>query len=187
VARRLAVSPEPGFLTAEEFETLTALAGRIVPQPASRPPIPVAALVDRKLLAGERDGYRIPTMPQDGQAWRHGLAALDAESRHAFGDRFARLPEVEQNALLRRAEAGELTLPDWGEMPAAEFFKRRLLRDVVQAYYAHPAAWSQIGWGGPASPRGYVRLGLNDRDPWEPQEAGQGDIASVVGTNRDVR
>jgi hypothetical protein len=24
-----------------------------------------------------------------------------------------------------------------------------------------------VGFGGPASPRGYVRLGLNQRDPWE--------------------
>ncbi|MGH6677602.1 MAG: gluconate 2-dehydrogenase subunit 3 family protein, partial [Bradyrhizobium sp.] len=36
--------------------------------------------------------------------------------------------------------------------------------------YAHPAAWSEIGFGGPASPRGYVRLGANRRDEWEAAE-----------------
>jgi hypothetical protein len=41
---------------------------------------------------------------------------------------------------------------------------------VVGIYYAHPAAWSEIGFGGPASPRGYVRLGFDERDPWEAEE-----------------
>jgi len=34
----------------------------------------------------------------------------------------------------------------------------RQTREV--AYYMQPTAWSEIGWGGPASPRGYVRHGL---------------------------
>ena len=40
---------EPHFFTAEEFQTVTAIASRIVPQPAARPPIPVASLVDDKI------------------------------------------------------------------------------------------------------------------------------------------
>ena len=40
----------------------------------------------------------------------------------------------------------------------------------VSVYYAHPAAWSEIGFGGPASPRGYVRMQANRRDPWEAME-----------------
>ena len=50
-----------------------------------------------------------------------------------------------------------------------------------------PTAWSEIGWGGPASPRGYVRLDFNERDPWEAAEAGGGDEASVRRINRHVR
>ena len=38
---------------------------------------------------------------------------------------------------------------------------------MVVAYYAHPAAWNEIGFGGPASPRGYVRMDFDRRDPWE--------------------
>jgi hypothetical protein len=37
-------------------------------------------------------------------------------------------------------------------------------------YYAHPQAWDEIGFGGPASPRGYVRMGFNRYDPWEAVE-----------------
>jgi hypothetical protein len=42
-----------------------------------------------------------------------------------------------------------------------------VLDEIVRAYYAHPAAWSEIGFGGPASPRGYVRLAAGRQDPWE--------------------
>ena len=45
-----------------------------------------------------------------------------------------------------------------------------LLKTVVGFYYAHPKAWNEIGFGGPASPRGYVRLGFSERDPWEAKE-----------------
>jgi hypothetical protein len=42
-----------------------------------------------------------------------------------------------------------------------------LLHEAVSVYYAHPAAWSEIGFGGPASPRGYVRIEADRRDSWE--------------------
>jgi hypothetical protein len=45
-----------------------------------------------------------------------------------------------------------------------------LVKTVAGYYYSHPAAWSEVGFGGPASPRGYVRIGFNTRDPWEAKE-----------------
>ena len=51
-----------------------------------------------------------------------------------------------------------------------------MAHDIVRAYYAHPTAWSEIGWGGPASPRGYVRMDFDERDPWEAAEAKHGDV-----------
>lgn len=187
VARRLAIGPEPQFFSADEFETVAAIAARIVPQPASRPPVPIAALVDRKLRDGMSDGYRLAGMPQQKEAWRSGLRALDAEAHAAFGERFCRLADSDQDLLLRRAEAGELTAPEWGSMRCNDFFKHRLLHDVVLAYYSHPTAWSEIGWGGPASPRGYVRLDYNARDPWEAAEAKPGEESTAARANRHVR
>jgi hypothetical protein len=58
----------------------------------------------------------------------------------------------------------------WADLPAGGFFLHHLLKQVVGIYYSHPAAWSEIGFGGPASPRGYARLGLDERDPWEGEE-----------------
>jgi hypothetical protein len=158
-----------------------------VPQPATRPPIPVAALVDRKLHEGAMDGYREPGMPRDGEAWRVGLRALEAEAQAAYQTRFAALAGELQDTLLQRAEAGEVNAPEWGTLKPKDFFKKRLARDIVLAYYAHPTAWSEIGFGGPASPRGYVRLDFNDRDPWEAAEARSDGDGLARRRNRHVR
>ncbi len=187
ITRRLAIAPEPAFFTTDEFETVGAIAARIVPQPATRPPSPVAALVDRRLHESMMDGYRVPGMPRDGEAWRIGLRALNAEAEYAYAEPFAALAGELQDALLRRTEAGELSAPEWGSLSPKDFFRKRLARDIVLAYYAHPTAWSEIGFGGPASPRGYVRLDFNERDPWEAAEAKRGDDAAVRRKNSHVR
>ena len=64
-------------------------------------------------------------------------------------------------------QTGRVESRYWGDLPAGGFFLHVLLKQTVGIYYSHPAAWSEIGFGGPASPRGYVRLGFNERDPWE--------------------
>ncbi|GGI27144.1 gluconate 2-dehydrogenase subunit 3 family protein [Bradyrhizobium guangdongense] len=187
ITRRLSIAPEPRFFTADEYETVVAIADRIVPQPADRPPVPIAALVDRKLDDQIMDGFRRPGVPRDGEAWRLGLKALNAEAAAAYGKRFAELPEALQDKLLRAAQSGELASGEWGGLRCEVFFRHRLGRDIVLAYYAHPTAWSEIGWGGPASPRGYVRLGLDERDPWEAAEATDGGDATAFRSNRRVR
>ncbi len=71
-------------------------------------------------------------------------------------------------------------------MPGQLFFKERMVHDIVAAYYAHPTSWNEIGFGGPASPRGYVRMGFNKRDPWEAAEAHDGNAAEARRKNRHV-
>ena len=51
-----------------------------------------------------------------------------------------------------------------------------LMRDVCQAFYSHPWAWNEIGFGGPAYPRGYSRFGSphlqhGESETWEGEEA----------------
>ena len=83
-------------------------------------------------------------------------------------------------------QKGELKGRAWDGMPSDTFFNMRLAHDIVVAYYAHPTAWSEIGWGGPASPRGYVRMDFDERDPWEAAEAKPGDETAARRKNRRV-
>lgn len=186
IDRRLAVPREPRFFTAAEYATVEALAARIAPSPQGKPPVPVAALVDQKLHSGQSDGYREAGMPRDGDAWRQGLQALDAEARRAFGTPFRDLSANEQNGLLKKMQEGELRDTAWGTMSPNSFFKKRMAHDIVFAYFAWPDAWSAIGFGGPASPRGYVRMDFDERDPWEAAEAKNGDDTAARRKNRNV-
>ncbi|MGN6563908.1 MAG: gluconate 2-dehydrogenase subunit 3 family protein, partial [Thermomicrobiales bacterium] len=56
----------------------------------------------------------------------------------------------------------------WRRMPPDRYWSL-LVGDVVSAYYAHPYAWDEIGFGGPAYPRGYFRL-EGKPEPWEVEE-----------------
>ena len=186
IDRRLAVPREPRFFSAAEWRTMEALCGRILPQPPDRPPVPLAALVDQKLLHDATDGFRVDPLPHDRDAWRRGLAALDAEALDAHGARFHEVAPDLQDGLLRRMQTGDLRHPAWGGMPSRLFFEKRVLVDIPSAYYAHPTAWNEIGFGGPASPRGYVRMALDRRDPWEAAEAKPGRKEAAYRANRRV-
>jgi hypothetical protein len=187
IDQRLAIPDEPRFLSREEWHTLVAICARIVPQPPDRPPIPVAALVDHKLHHNAGDGFRNAKLPPLRLAWRTGLAAFDQEARRAHGARFGGLHDSQKDDLLRQAQQGKLHDPTWNGMPPALFFQDRLMRDVLHAYYSHPTAWNEIGFGGPASPRGYVRMDFDRRDPWEAAEAKEGDVATAIKENARVR
>lgn len=185
IDRRLAQPREPRFLGPEEWVTLLAVCDRIVPQPRDRAPVPLAAMVDAKLHEDKRLGYRDHRLPPLREAWRRGLAGLDAEARRRSNVGFAALDSAEQDALLRDAQEGRLQ-GDWEGMSPAVFFAKRLLFDIVTAYYSHPTAWNEVGFGGPASPRGYVRMDFDRRDPWEAAEAQPGDEAEARRDNANV-
>jgi hypothetical protein len=154
-----------------EWLTLQAVCDRLVPQP-DRPhdPVPIAPFIDQQLARNQGNGYRFEDMPTMRQAWRQGLAGIESESHELHGVPFTELGPRQQDELLARLQRAEVRTGAWERLPPAKFFEQTLLKTVVGIYYSNPAAWSEIGYGGPASPRGYVRLGLGQRDPWEAKE-----------------
>jgi hypothetical protein len=185
IDQRLALPREPRFLSQDEFRTLDAACARIVPQPPDRAPVPLAAMIDTKLFEDTRDGYRDHRLPPLREAWRRGLAGIDTEARRRHNVAFAELDAAEQDALLRAVQDGAVAA-DWNGMPPKLFFEKRLLFDIVTQYYGHPTAWSEIGFGGPASPRGYVRMDFDRRDPWEAAEAQPGREAEARDANARI-
>ena len=184
---RLSVEGRPAFLSSDEWQTLVALCDRVMPQPEGRPRVALAAYVDRQLLAGKTKGYRFADMPQPAEAWKRALAALDEVAGKEQGRPFAHLTQDDQDAMLRRMSDGSFQAVALNGMPAQTFWTSHVIHDVIGAYYAHPEAWNEIGWAGPASPRGYVRTGLDRRDPWEPGEAPPDGEHKARRENRRVR
>jgi len=190
IDERLATPPDPRFFDPVEWRALCALCASIVPhvpQNSQRPPVPIAALVDARLAKNIGDGYRDARLPPMRDAWRIGLRALDAESRARHELPFASIDDKARRALLIDMQQGKLGSGEWQAMPPALFFTERVLHDVCGMYYSHPDAWSEIGFGGPANPRGYVRMVANRRDPWEAAEAKSGQEEKASRENRRVR
>lgn len=188
IDKRMAIDPDRhAFFTDQEWPTMRAVCARIAPQPAGRAqPAPVAAMVDEKLATSSGDGYRDARLPPMREAWRRGLAAIDGEAKSRYGRRFHELTPLLQDDLLKAVQDGEVNEKAWRDLSAKLFFQKRLLHDIVSSYYAHPAAWSEIGFGGPASPRGYVRMNFDRRDPWEASEAKPGREAQARAENERV-
>jgi Gluconate 2-dehydrogenase subunit 3 len=187
IERRLAIDPEVHhFFSETEWLTLRAMCARIIPQPNGAQHVPVAAMVDKKMSEQGSEGYRDSRLPPMGEAWRRALYALEQEAICWHGGSFRTLTPGLQDAILREMQRGQLRHDAWGGMPSDVFFEHRVLVDVVRAYYAHPKAWSEIGWGGPASPRGYVRMDFDRRDPWEAAEAKPGHEQQAYAENLRV-
>jgi hypothetical protein len=173
VRRRLQEVPPFRFLTAVEVRTLECAADRIVPQSdrVRAHAVPIAPWIDAKLADDLRDGYRYEGMPPQRDAWRLGLTGIDETSRELFAGRgFAELGSAEQDDVLRRVECGDPPGAAWARVPARRFFRDVLCLTVVKTYYAHPAAWSEIGYSGPSAVRGHVRNWIGGVDPWDAPE-----------------
>lgn len=173
VLARVEHVPELRFFGPEEARTMEIVCERLLPQhdrdDAHR--IPILPFIDERLHQGRGDGYRYEVMPSDGDAYRLGVHGIEDLGRHMFGRSFVDLAVEQQEQLLRALHDGKPPgeLEVWRHMPAHRFFLL-VLQDVVEVYYAHPWAWDEIGFGGPAYPRGYMRLEAGMPEPWEVEE-----------------
>jgi hypothetical protein len=171
VLTRVEQVPPIRFFTPEELPLASAVIDRILPQDDrdADHKIPVLNYVDDR--RGEIDGYRYEDMPPDGDAIRLGLKAIDDIAQTMHGRPFVECGAAEQDEVLwtiheDNPQGGEEI---WEQMPADRFWIL-LVTEVVDAYYAHPFAWDEIGFGGPAYPRGYFRLENGLPEPWEVSE-----------------
>ncbi len=172
VAHRVDDPPPRRFFDEDAYALLRAVIDCILPQPerteATR--IPVEAFIDEMLHQDQSDGTRYVDVPPQREAWTRGLAAIDAEARARHGRGFADLAPDDQTSLFAAIDRGETDNDLWTGVEPKRFFRSVLLKQAVKVYYAHPFAWSEMGFGGPAAPRGYVRLGFDQRDSWEARE-----------------
>jgi gluconate 2-dehydrogenase subunit 3-like protein len=161
--------PPLRFFTAAEALTLGAFCDLVLAQD-DEPKIPVLNMVDAKLFAGELDGFRYADMPDDGETWRRVAHGLDAAARQHGAIDFVNAPESVREHVVEAFAAGELRGEVWDELPPARAWKV-VTRAMLSAFYSHPWAWNEIGFGGPAYPRGYARIGAGQRESWEPAAA----------------
>jgi Gluconate 2-dehydrogenase subunit 3 len=175
VLARVREVPPLRFFDEREAATLGALLDHLTGQVGEEPKIPVLAYVDEKLFDGSLDGYQYFDMPDDREAWRIVARGFDEEARKLGVESFALLSDHDQNELCHRFAKGELYGGEWAKLNVSRAFSL-VMRQACAQFYAHPWAWNEIGFGGPAYPRGYSRFGSphlrnGDDEAWEAQEA----------------
>lgn len=164
VLARLAPVTDLSFFTMAENAAASALCDLLLHQD-SEPRIPVVALIDRRLALGETDGWHYDDMPEDGQAWRDTLRYLDEDATGLHAGVFCKIDLSLRAAIVQRVQ--DLGSDPWHGLPAAQVWSL-WTRYACAEFYAHPWAWNEIGFGGPAYPRGYMRLGpTSTLEPFE--------------------
>ena len=154
------------FFTSEEEPTARAFCDVVLAQDAE-PRVPVVEFVDDKLFCGRSEGYRYAGMPDERGVWRLVLAGLDERARDRGSNGFAGLDLEAQSEIVDGFARGDLNGGSWDRLHVARAWEV-VMAGVLSGFYSHPWAWNEIGFGGPAYPRGFMRLGpVAIREPFE--------------------
>ncbi len=164
--------PEFKHFNTHQQATLEALCNRVLPQgfrPADRR-VPIAPWIDLNCERTTLEGFRFDDMPPNRVAWEWGLEGLDQTAQAMFQQPFHQLQDNQQDQVLETVRSGAPPGEAWRRMPAWRWWIYVALRQITGIYYSHPYAWDEIGFGGPAYPRGYFALNFGQPEPWEVEE-----------------
>ena len=155
------------FLNEQEVEILRFLCSLLVNDDSPDSLEFVIGHFDQTLYSSPGEGQRKVGVPAAPELIRQGLKAIEQTSQHKYSVSFKELNTEQQKQIIQdisdaRVEPTEV----WNGMLQQTLFEK-LMRLTVEAYCSHPRVWSEIGYAGPAYPRGYVRTQLGQLDPWE--------------------
>ncbi|MGC2485750.1 MAG: gluconate 2-dehydrogenase subunit 3 family protein [Acidimicrobiales bacterium] len=183
VQARMDVGGPMTFFRPNEHPTMRRFCDIVMAQDGE-PRVPVAELIDEKLGTGRLDGFQYDDMPTDQDVWRMVLAGLDGTARDRCGTGFAECDVDNAKNIVSDFAASKLSGHSWKELNVARAWSV-CQRAILSAFYSHPWAWNEIGFGGPAYPQGYMRLGpLSILEPHETRGATSEDPVRQVGDTR---
>jgi hypothetical protein len=150
------------FFSADQEPTLRVFCDTVLGQD-DEPRVPVAEAVDAKLADGQLDGYQYADMPDDRDTWRLVLAGLEHTARMAYRRGFAEASPEQREHIVEEFSQSRLVGGPWDELNVKRAWST-VMRAVLSGFYSHPWAWNEIGFAGPAYPRGFMRLGGPGRE-----------------------
>ncbi|HEX3723922.1 MAG TPA: gluconate 2-dehydrogenase subunit 3 family protein [Nitrolancea sp.] len=163
--------PEFKHFSGRARATLEALCDHVIPQQHLPPDrrVPLAPWID-DVSELRVEAFRFEDMPPNNVAWEWGLEGIEQTAQLLLGTSFVDLDREQQTTILERIRVGSPPGDVWQRMPASRWWEIIAVRQIAGVYYSHPNAWDEIGFGGPAYPRGYLSLNHGDREPWESEE-----------------
>ena len=173
ITMRIDQPPSIRYFTPDQERFWRTVFEHLIPQHDRTPDrrIPIVEPLGERLYQNRSIGYRFENMPSDREAFILGEQAINEEAQARFSGLFTDLPHLQQDLVLqaihdKKAQAASSI---WQQMSIARFWQL-LMQDALEAYYSHPWAWDEIGFGGPAYPRAYTRLERGEPEPWEVEE-----------------
>jgi hypothetical protein len=160
------------FFTQQEANTLFALCSLLLDDQR----YPVIAFVvhhfDATLKASVGESQRKVGVPKQSVLIRDGLILLDQACIRLYGSPLDGLKEETQEEVVSQLMKGSFLLQSDQKSVPVNDFMQKIHSEAIASYYSHPSIWSEIGYAGPAYPRGYVRSELGLTDPWEAKRDG---------------
>ena len=161
-------------MNAEELRILRAVVALVVPGAG----FDLATRMDHALANNEGDGWRFAALPDDAQAWKRGLASLDAYARRKFSVPFVALDAARQGELLERTQNGHLEEGFFATLNivhANETLDAEQMRnwfedvrsELVKLYVADPRSMERIGFAGFADEAGFTKITLGEQEEVE--------------------
>lgn len=163
VLDRLSMPADLRFFTLAEEAVARPLVDALLGQ-HEEPRIPVLEMIDTRLAEQQSDGWHYSELPRDPTAWKRTVAAIDDDAHSRFGHGFAECGAEERTDLIQSVQ--DAGAQAWHDMRADRVWSL-WTRYACTAFYSHPWAWNEIGFPGPAYPRGYKNRGIDRREPFE--------------------
>ncbi|MEJ6951606.1 gluconate 2-dehydrogenase subunit 3 family protein [Natronospora cellulosivora (SeqCode)] len=185
VLKRLGPFPPLKFLRGEEEMRLRVIAKHLVYDTRDDIFNWVIHFIDNRLNEGIGEYQREPDAPSEDILVREGLIAIDNLSYKIHQKDFLNIGIKDQFKILSDLQVGKAaSIPDWSKIPQKQLFDKLLIL-TVSGYYSHPTVWSEMGYGGPAYPRGYYRIEFGLTDPWEAVRRNEGDKKKIDKEDSD--
>ncbi|MED4017552.1 gluconate 2-dehydrogenase subunit 3 family protein [Sutcliffiella cohnii] len=165
IRNRLAAS-DVSFFTPEEQNTIIALYPIIFPSHLGDIGVNVLALLDQRMRENKINGYVKGTTLQKVDVIRTGLRYVATECYTQFHHPFSTLEKKLQISYVGQLVENIGSSEVWIKITPKLFFTT-FTYEILKIIYADPSVWSDIGFGGPAFPRGYYTFGFDQFDPWE--------------------
>lgn len=169
VTSRLKANEDYKFLTPAEADMVRRISSLLVNDDTPDVLHFVVAHIDQSLHESPGESQRKAGVPEASALVRSGLKAIEQGAQSQYGSSYTNLDIAEQKRYLQHlSESIAKPQEVWTAIPQEALFMK-FQNLTVEAYCSHPRVWSEIGYAGPAYPRGYVRTQLGQLDPWEAQ------------------
>lgn len=167
VTSRTSNDVPPLTLRQHELDTLTSICSILLGDDRSDILAFVISHIDTKMRIGIGESERNINMPPFQLLVHKGIQAWNTFCSSKHGHEFAAMDSQIQLDFITSLIVSPVPFQVANYEIQSKDFLDRIHTEAVSAYFSHPTIWSEIGYAGPAYPRGYVRIERGLTDPWE--------------------